>query len=546
MALTQDEKKKILENEGFGTLDMLAMKMAISRNKTLDGLMDKIEADPSVSKEDQEKIIVAFANKWKTNPDIYSQMEADLKKTPELANRIQVTANGNPASLIAAIKVYEPGNMAIHLPVRGSYPEAEKKYASSAPANPSPMAAVAGATQPSAPAPARQKDGRQPNLTTDNDDALLDAVANASDDDIKKTISPDAVHMLADRIAKMAVTTHGTSQATANGFVTKIKTDPNLSQAIATNLQQNPELVRQLARMAKDKTPLAEPAKSMARKEMENLMANPERLADSKYVQGLQQKIQMAEQFKNEGIGGMLKSMFAGFGGGFGNFAQVFAGFTGPNKVFSMVQGGGLFPTLMINLDAKAANEAIAYARSTVSSNDLKTFPEPYKTVMVKGADGKQVAQEVPNAFKMNINGKETNVILARGLMANEVKGHIDPTTNQFVPSNKVAFWGTKTVGGQPELLYASKDEFLKYKSAVDAASAKYGDGKQLAFTDYTEQDARVALRNQPQIQMASVDPQTGAVTQKQVVAGLPVTQGQIRPKNTDASGQDMDYELQG
>jgi hypothetical protein len=544
MGLTQEEKKKILENEGFGTLDMLAMKMAIGKNKTLDGLMDEIEADPSVPKEAQAKIIVAFANKWKTNPNIYSQMEADLKKTPELANRIQVTANGNPASLITAIKEYEPGNMGANLPVKGSYLEAERKYASSASASTPPMAVVAGATQPSAPAPTQT--ASRPSSSANDDDAILDAVANFSDDDIKKGTSVEAVHMFADRIAKMAVTVHGTSPATANGFAAKIKADPNLSQAIATNLQQNPAFVRQLARMAKDKTPLTEPAKSMARREMENLMANPERLADAKYVRELQQKIQMAEQYKNEGIGGMLQSMFGQLRGGSSDLGSAFAGFTGPHTVFTMAQGGGLFPTLMINQDSIRKNEAIGYARSTVGANDLKTFPEPYKTAMVKGADGKQVAKEVPNTFKMNINGKETDVILARGLMANEVKGHIDPATNQFVPSNKVAFWGTRSVGGQPELLYASKDEFLKYKSAVDAASAKYGDGKQLAFTDYTEQDARVALRNQPQIQIASVDPQTGAVTQKQVVAGLPVTQGQVRPKNTTAPGQDMDYELQG
>lgn len=544
MGLTQEEKKKILENEGFGTLDMLAMRMAISKNKTLDALIDKIEADPSVPKEAQAKIIVAFANKWKTNPDIYSQMEADLKKTPELANRIQVTANGNPASLITAIKEYEPGNMGANLPVKGSYLEAERKYASSAPASPSPMAVVAGATQPSAPAPTQT--ASRPTSSANDDDAILDAVANASDDDIQKTTSPEAVHMLADRIAKMAVTTHGTSPATANGFVAKIKTDPKLSQAIAINLQQNPDFVRQLARMAKDKTPLTEPAKSMARREMENLMENPERLADAKYVRELQQKIQMAEQFKNEGIGGMLQSMFGPLRGGFSNLGLVFAGFTGPNKVFSMVQGDGLFPTMMINLDSMRRNEAVAYAASTVGGNSLTTFAEPYKTVSVKGPDGKSMTEKVPNTFKMTINGKETDVVLALGLTANERAGHIDPVTNQFVPSNRVAFWGTRTVGGQPEMLETTKDEFERYRTAVNQASAKYGDGRQLAFTDYTEQDARDRFRNQPQIQIASVDPQTGAVTQKQVVAGLSVTQGQIRPKNTTAPGQDMDYELQG
>lgn len=531
-------------------------------------LSDAIISKWKDEKNGGSKFIDALNNDLGRDPAATARLIDAIKKDP---NKIAANLNGmtqytpgSLATLIPAVATPAPAVVATNAPIATQPKPAAVRAAPVSIVASGP--ATSGTTAPVG-APATAGGGtivNQPAPPVDTQGIMrgvFESLADASDEKIVQSLNKGMVKSILTSMSQDAITKFGVSASDANGFKETIIDPDNdrLLDRITKNFQSNPEFIRQLARASKDSgEPISEMKKNAARSLMTPIMENPQKLAEDDYVKELTRNLKMGNS--KSPFMDFFKNMFGeGMGGWIGQFIEkiksFFSGFSGNSKVFSVVsQPGSLLPSVLINQDAIAENRNRHYAQSTVGANDLTTFPEPYKTVAVKGPDGKPkldndgkpMTEKVANTFKMQINGKDTEVVLARGLMANEVKGHIDPTTNQFVPSNKVAFWGTKTDGGQPELLETTKAEFIKYKAAVDAASAKYGDGKQLAFTDYTEQDARASLRNQPQIQMASVDPQTGAVTQKQVVAGLPVTQGQVRPKNTTASGQDRDYELQG
>lgn len=309
MALSMFVQMAALKKAGLEDTDeMRAFGAAIKANPSVFALSNSIADDESIDDETQKKFLTAMGKQWKNDETktIFSRMEADLASNPDLATQYRAMVKSNPDQLLADLnnKYSKPATAQAAPAVKDTQP---------APATPSPTAIVAGETQPSTPAPtatapAQTADNRPP--STNNDNEILDAIANASDEDIKRTTTAESIHLMADKLAKMAKETHGINPATADAFATKIKTDPRLAKDIARNLQNNPELVRQLAKMAKDTETLKEPAKSMAQSEMNKLMANPQLLADAKYVQGLQQKMQMAENFKNEGLGGMFKSMF--------------------------------------------------------------------------------------------------------------------------------------------------------------------------------------------------------------------------------------------
>lgn len=557
MALSPFGQLAALKKAGFvDTNEMKIFGEAIKANPSVFALSNAISKDNTIDDETQKKFLTALGKQWKDDKTVFTRMEADLALNPALAEQYRDKVKSNPDGLIAELNnKYKPV-------LQQASPSAETTQPT--PSAPFPMATVAGIGTPK-PAPATSASPQQPasgrtsNPTTENDD-LLEAVANASDDDIKKTTSIESIHLMADKLSKMAVDKYGINPATANGFATKIKTDPKLAQDIATNLQNNPEFVRQMAKMAKDNTPLSKSEKQMAQSEMNKLMANPQLLADPKYVQETQQKIQLAEQFKKDGFMGFFKSMFGGaFGGGLSGMGGVFASFSGPYSVFSTSYGGGMFPSFMVNLDNMHRNQAAAVGWNAANPRDMSTLAmggQFFKDVPAKDQngqpvmkDGKPVIEKVPNTIDIKTaDGKTMKIIPAVGvLVAGQEAGRFDPDTKQFVAGNwRVPVVAAISESGDPtaiKKIVMTPTEFAKYQAEVNALAATSGQ-RQLASDPYTAQDALAAQRRAESIQLAKVDPQTGTVTQ--TVAGMAVQSGQVRKPNTASPSQERDYELQG
>ena len=416
-------------------------------------------------------------------------------------------------------------------------------------------AAVAAATAEEAPP---QSAPAQTNSPADNDIAgdILGALASASNEDMKTKLGPDEVKGIAGGLATKAASL-GVDSATTNGFKQKIQKDDKLSKSIATNLQNNPDFVRSLARMAKDNSPLSEPFKGKAVSEMNKLMANPELLANDAYVKDMQKKFEMAEQFKKFGLNEMLTKMLDGLRGqSYGLFEQVgdiSAGFSGARSVVTMGNGGGFMGSVMFNMNNFNANVDEARSNANYSASSMTAFS-------VKGADGKYFHDVPVKDDKGNVLKKEDGTPLTRSVgnytvnlkTANGKDVEVIPSVGVLVAKQASdgnyrvpVITGIDKNGAADKLSFVmlAPAEFERYKKIAEADAAKAGN----SIREFEVSRLADAAPKQPSgMTVARVDPGTGAVTTSTTYPTAAPTQIAPPSNGREQAANERDFALQG
>lgn len=532
----------------------------------------------------KEAMTTALGTKWKTDPNLFQKMEANFKANPRLSDQVQKMANSDPNKLIQAISAYDGNNLAkLMAPspssVTAPLPSSPSKTQAPAPAAgptkssraphaaPVTVSPVTIAT-PESPQKAPSAVPRQPETpatsapSSDNND-MLTVLEMSSDADIKDIVDDKTTKQILDGIAGKA-SALGVNAASVDGFKKATGAAP-LQKAITKNLQNNPEFVRQLAKMSKDSSTASEPFKSKALQEMNKLMSNPQLLADDKYVKGLQSQMQMAETLKKYGLDKMLGDMFGQSMGplksGFAELGFMLAGFGGQHPVLSMSKGSGFFPDIMINLQNFGRNQDEARAFSRYSPRDMTAYTPRgadgkffHEVVSGKDANGKEIKTQVPNgqiALK-TASGGEIKVIPSAGvLVAKQEAGAFDGS-GKFIPGNfrVPVVTGVDEDGASSKIAMAvlTPAEFEKYKKIADAEARKGGGSiQELMVERYTAEDAH-RLGKGPVVQVAKVDPVSGAVGP---LTSVSAQTGQVRAPivhqaGGDPAANDRDYQLQG
>lgn len=501
MALTREDQKRALEEGGLGTLEMYGFQKSVLANEKVTALSDKVSGDKSIGDETEMTFLRELGKKWKTDPELFTKLEADMAADPKLAEEFHSAIKNDPERAINAIQKYDrPGSLSLALK------SGEGTAAPSISESSSPASSPASGPAPAAPAESAAK----------RDDNARDIAT---------------VAMMAEDLAK-AAKEFGVPASTADGFVTRIKTDPDLAKRIAVNFKRNPDFLSMVTDQV-EVTPKNGPIAQKAKQELNKIMSKPELLAEDSYVKGLERDIKNANAMKAS-----LAGVTAGFGNLAAGFREIIGGFSGSRKVFSMSSpGGSLFPTLFINLDAYRQNAAEARAFGAYSPLEMDAYTTPDKNGKFfhdgqqrKGADGKPlmkdgkpVFEQVPNGqiTLTTADGKEVKVIPAGGnLMAKQRAGDFGPD-GKFIPGNiKVPVVTEITEHGVPSKIAnvtLTPAQFQQYNRLVEAAAQKAGRPTGgLVFEPYTEQDGRAALAARSEVKntanIVTLDPATGRV----------------------------------
>lgn len=505
MALTREDQKRALEEGGLGTLEMYGFQKSFLANEKVTALSDKLSEDGSIPDATKMTFLRELGKKWKTDREFFIKLEADMAADPKLAEEFHSAIKNDPERAMNAIQKYDrPGSLSLALK-SGEGAAAPSISESSSPAS-SPAASPASGPAPTAPAGSAAK----------RDDNAGDIAT---------------VGMMAEDLAK-AAKEFGVPTSTADGFVTRIKTDRDLAKRIAVNFKRNPDFLSMVTDQVED-TPKTGPIAQKAKQELNKIMSKPELLAEDSYVKGLERDIKNANAMKAS-----LARLTAGFGNPAAGFREIIGGFSGSRKVFSMSSAGGsLFPTLFINLDAYRQNAAEAKAFAAYSPLEMDAYTTPGKNGKFfhdgqqrKGPDGKPlmkdgkpVFEQVPNGqiTLTTADGKEVKVIPAGGnLMAKQRAGDFGPD-GKFIPGNiKVPVVTEITEHGVPSRITnvtLTPAQFQQYNRLVEAAAQKAGRPTGgLVFEPYTEQDGRAALAARSEVKntanIVTLDPATGRV----------------------------------
>lgn len=528
---------------------------------------------------DTTRLSDAIITKWKADPQFLNKLERDLLGDREAAARLVNAIKNNPnnvASLLNDMAQYNAGSLSTLAPVAAVNPavaspapqQNQPRQAGTSTANPSttrtstgqparsaPAAGVAAtpvtASPPTVAQPATTGTvpttvSAPPQPTTPEElvigqqiaRGVFESLADASDAQITQALTKDMVKNILTSMSRDAITKFGVSAQDANAFASTIS-DPNndaLLDRITRNFKNNPDFIRQLAKASKDSgEPLSDTKKNAARAMMTPIMENPEKLAEDAYVKGLTRNLKMGNS--NSPMMSMLSGMFGGMGGWLGQlmdgFRRLFSGFFGGASVFSVVNtGGSMLPTIMVNRSAIEENRARAEADRSANPRDMTALSlngQRFITVKEKDASGREIERQVPNTIEITTtDGKKVKAVPAVGvLLAQQARGNFDPDTGRWI-AGPVHAWivtGLNEDGGSSAVrrVTMSEAEFLRFKKQVDETSAKYGDGRPLAFENYTEQDARRA-GIVARIPVTIVNPQTGAVTNTVLRPATPVS----------------------
>lgn len=510
MALTPEDQKralqkKALQEAGLGISEIYKFRESVLANEKVTALSDKVSEDGSIPDETEMTFLRELGKKWKTDPELFTKLEADMAADPKLAEEFHSAIKNDPERAMNAIQKYDrPGSLSLALK-SGEGAAAPSISESSSPAA-SPAASPASGPAPTAP-----------------------AGSGAKRDDNARDIA--TVAMMAEDLAK-AAKEFGVPTSTADGFVTRIKTDRDLAKRIAANFKRNPDFLSMVTDQVEG-TPKNGPIAQKAKQELNKIMSKPELLAEDSYVKGLERDIKNANAMKAS-----LAGVTAGFGNLAAGFREIIGGFSGSRKVFSMSSAGGsLFPTLFINLDAYEQNAAEAKAFAAYSPLEMDAYTTPGKNGKFfhdgqqrKGPDGKPlmkdgkpVFEQVPNGqiTLTTADGKEVKVIPAGGnLMAKQRAGDFGPD-GKFIPGNiKVPVVTEITEHGVPSRITnvtLTPAQFQQYNRLVEAAAQKAGRPTGgLVFEPYTEQDGRAALAARSEVKntanIVTLDPATGRV----------------------------------
>ncbi|MEK7801251.1 MAG: hypothetical protein AAB276_02245 [Pseudomonadota bacterium] len=280
--------------------------------------------------------------------------------------------------------------------------------------------------------------GPAPDLIAQMKLATFVALADKSDQDIitalnNKTLIKGIAEGIAGQATKMGVGSEYTKS-----FKDRMDRDPNLMKAFQENLQKNPEFVRQMAKTMKDGGEMPSSMKEIAKKTMQEVMEQPEKLADDGFVKRMSQGMSMK--------GGMdgLSSMFKGLGDMGGMFAGLGSFFQGiMDKIQSFIKevSGGewlsrrnsgrnflqAFSDTLDQTPNRLASEANAKNSMVVHPMIVGGVPRwthdesvrDEKGVSRMGIDDKELTSVRPNTFEITtISGSQIKVLPATGVPA--------------------------------------------------------------------------------------------------------------------------------
>lgn len=533
MSLAPKAKYNLLKNAGYSgelragglagvTGEIGQMKECQERCKKFDALGKEVGA--SLSKEHEEKFILAFAEKWKADPTIYDKIEKDLAANPAAAEKIKEMVKKDPDAFLVSLKDYKGGNLDAVL-------NGVNKGAAPAPTNPAtqpsapPAAAPAAAPASSAPPATQPAAPATPAPATNNNDIdpikLMTELAAASDDDIKH-LDKEAVKGIllgmADNAAQL-----GVQQSTIDGFKTKIeKNEHELVENITENWQNNPEFVRELAKASlkalKNPKKPGEKPDPAATTAMTDVMENPDHLADDKYVKKLASNMKLADSALGQLMSGLSKGFgdfFSGLAGKLGQafkqivgwFSDMFGG-DGMRSAISMKNGKGFLPDVMINMGIMHENANIREAEARARPSDMRPYPivgedgkmfhdEKQKVKDPKTGEEKEVVKSVPNTITVkDVDGKEHKWIPADGLKAAKM------SDGNYRVTGVTAI----TPEGIPKAIDSitmTPADFKAYKEQIEEKS---------------KQEYGVSGNNSPSMRVTPINPANGLVGDAEIV----------------------------
>lgn len=372
--------------KGDGTTrdDMLARGNAIADSAKLGGqialkyqnintLLQKVAESPNAKS--SKTLNTAIIERWKedevakekadregkkTGPTTLDQLNADLAN-PATAKRLQEEIVKDPDRIAKILPQYKGGNLdALLAPAAAPAAKVEQKIERKAEATepakkveakveqkkgpqhvdrkePSPakrgpservepVAAVAGAGASAAAITPKQDTPETIAVRNEINKKIFEGFADQPNEKIATAINEGMTRSIADGIADQSAKL-GVSQELVDGFKKRIDTDPKLRAEITKKFQENPEFIRQLAKMSKDGGEIPDGMKELAKKQMTDVMENPEKLANDGFLKRMTSGMQMKNgfsDFNNSSAGNFLKGMGIDLGGIMGSLGGMF------------------------------------------------------------------------------------------------------------------------------------------------------------------------------------------------------------------------------
>lgn len=540
------EVNQALDKAGLSVTDKGAMLLNLSSADTLNNFLKKMNSNKQISEENKSNLIVALAEKWKSDNSIIDKLEKNLESDAGLLEKLETATITNPKAVIEkTIKGYNGSNLTSVIPAAPQQPKIEPaklvvKEKENKPSDKPAAKVVEVVHKPHKEAviqndPKVQETEPVSNTVSEEDRKLFknafESLADEKDDSkISKAVSGQLVSAVADGLADDAVAKYGVDAALAEGFKNKINDPkhPELKEAIVKNWKNNPDFVRELALASKDGTEPPQSVKDAAKQAMTDVMENPQQLADDAKVDDLTQKMAMARKM-SDGPMGMFAGLFEGsqMSGFVAQMKTVFSqlsdqiksmmsGFSGKPVLSLASDGKSMFPNVMFNVRNYHDNMIEAGVMSRINpGRDMKAFPiigadgKMTHTVDATDASGKVVQKEVLNTKEItDSKGRKHNIIPSIGqIQANQQR---DGTFNVTMVDNLDKDGRASSV----KSVNLSAQQFASYKAEVE----KLADGR-----PYPVNNAYAGVKEQP-IVVASIDAKSGSVSEPR----------EIKPANTN------------
>jgi hypothetical protein len=514
-----------LERESEVNRFLTEMNSAKSMGKALESLRN----DPSVDNQTKLNFVEALGKKWKDDPQVIAKLDKEIEKSPALGQALLAAIKTNPQGTLQALSRYN-GNLSQSLqgltptvaPAQSAAPAtpAPLSVPSTTPAAPAAVSPTAGTTNapavppvavvvpgnaapsapttPSAPASSTTTAGGTPSGFS------LQELLELDDTNLKAVITPKLVQeKLAPALAKIA-REQGVPSMSTSGFEERIKRDDKLAKDIADALKRNPSSIRAIAAAiqetnGQDTSMTGKLKGHVIKSELTSIMNNPQKLASDDYLQSVERLTKQNDIFKALGFDKMFGGMFGG--AGFSRFADQFACFTGPNKVFSICTSpGGFLPSIMINQGAMADNRIHALFRQFENPQDMKLLPNNGKLFLDKMEGGKPVldkdgkpVQELNTVEIKLADGSTKKIVPANSpnYTAKQAQGGFS-AGGEYIPGN---IWVSVITGVDPKTQLPNKidrvamtpQQFEDYQKLIAKNS---GGQEQIPFQSFTVADA--------------------------------------------------------
>ena len=431
-----------LAKMGFTSLEQgQTFATARDRNPAVKNFLDSFAAEAVPMRNGQpvasrlDPVMAAMGQRFRQDPRLLDKLAEDFRENPGVDRQLAAAIRANPARAAQAIRAYTGADGTGPNGARNGQLEQLIRQI-----NPPPAPAAAPQRREAPPPAARVREREPDPIRSTRTEApsrpepAAVVAATGNDDGANDTgpSGPASTTVTAAQVGSMAEPLVGTLRRAfpdmvgLDEFENKLKTDTAFQARVAANFSNNPEFVTELMKFAQPGTGEGENnglqlLQQFGRRDIQNLVDNPEQLTQDSYVDGLTSKLKMASGPMGN-IGGMLQNLFGGnfdlgnIGQGIMSFLQplldmfgdLFRGF-GANggNVMSMTNGSGnMLSNLMGNLGSAM------HLGAAMRSND------PYLLAQAKVVDRNNDGN-ITDADKYEVtdaSGNKHNVYETRGL----------------------------------------------------------------------------------------------------------------------------------